>query len=279
MPRDKNRDEFTTKTKLRIAKRAGWLCSDPECRRLTVGATSNGDGEIMVGEASHICAAAPGGPRYDSGMSKDERRSAKNGIWMCKVHGTSVDSDDPKFTVELLRGWKAQAEKDSHRSVLYNDVGRPAKVSEGERAQRLHAAATADIDVFRRSEKWPSTDVALTVQMKELDKPVETSALARALSELGDLVLVAPPGMGKTSTLLQVAEGIVAHGETPVFVPLADWATENKTLLDSILTRATFREKITEDDFRAVGRQPASSCCWTAGTSLIVKRGGARLLN
>jgi hypothetical protein len=255
MPGNKKRDEFTPKTKRQIAKRAGWLCSDPECLRPTVGATSDGAGEIMVGEASHICAAAPGGPRYDPGMSEDERRSAKNGIWMCKVHGTSVDSDDPKFTVELLRGWKAQAEKDSHRSVLYNDAGRPAKVSEGERAQRLHAAATADIDVFRRSEKWPSTDVALTVQMKELDKPVETSALARALSELGDLVLVAPPGMGKTSTLLQVAEGIVAHGETPVFVPLADWAKENKTLLDSILTRATFREKVTEDDLRAVAQK------------------------
>ncbi len=255
MPRNQKRDEFTPKTKLRIAKRAGWLCSDPECRRPTVGATSDGAGEIMVGEASHICAAAPGGPRYDPGMSEDERRSAKNGIWMCKVHGTSVDSNDPKFTVELLRGWKAQAEKDSHRSVLYNDAGRSAKVSEGERVQRLHAAATADIDVFRRSEKWPSTDVGLTVQMKELDKPIETSALARALSEFGDLVLVAPPGMGKTSTLLQVAEGIITQGETPVFVPLADWATENKTLLDSILTRATFREKITEDDLRAVAQK------------------------
>ena len=41
-------------------------------------------------------------------------------------------------------------------------------------------------------------------------------------------ILVAPPGMGKTSTLLQVAVGLVAHGETPVFVSLADWATENK---------------------------------------------------
>ena len=256
MARNSNRDNFTPKTKLQIAKRAGWLCSDPECRRPTVGATSDGDSEIMLGEASHICAAAPGGPRFDAGMSEAERRSAKNGIWMCKLHGTSVDSDDPKFTVELLRAWKKHAEEHSHRSVLYNEAARPAKVSEGELAQRLHAAAAADVDVFRRSERWPSTDVALTVQMAELDKTVQTSALARALSELGDLVLVAPPGMGKTSTLLQVAEGLVAHGETPVFVPLADWATENKMLLDSILGRATFRGRITEDDFRAVAQKP-----------------------
>lgn len=210
----------------------------------------------MLGEASHICAAAPGGPRYDAGMSEAERRSAKNGLWMCRLHGTSVDSHDPKFTVELLRDWKKQAEEHSHRSVLYNEAARPAKVSDGELAQRLQAAAAADIQVFRRSEKWPSTDVALTVQMAALDKPVPTSALARALSELGDLVLVAPPGMGKTSTLLQVAEGLAAHGEAPIFVPLADWATENKALLDSILGRATFRGKISEDDFRAVAQKP-----------------------
>lgn len=129
MARNSNRDNFTPKTKLQIAKRSGWLCSDPECRRPTVGATSDGDGEIMLGEASHICAVAPGGPRYDAGMSEAERRSAKNGIWMCKLHAKSVDSEDPKFTVELLRCWKKQAEEHSHRSVLYNDATRPAKIS------------------------------------------------------------------------------------------------------------------------------------------------------
>lgn len=55
----------------------------------------------------------------------------------------------------------------------------------------------------------------MTVRMKELEQPVQTSALARALSELGDLILVAPPGMGKTSTLLQVAEGLVAKAKRP----------------------------------------------------------------
>lgn len=256
MARNSNRDDFTQKTKLQLAKRAGWLCSDPDCRRPTVGATSDGNGEIMLGEASHICAAAPGGPRYDVGMSESERRSAVNGIWMCKLHGTSVDSDDPKFSVELLRNWKKQAEEHSHRSILYNAVVWPGNVYRGELSQRLQAATAADIEVFRRSDKWPSTDVALTVQMAELDTPIPTSALARTLSELGDLVLVAPPGMGKTSTLLQVAEGLVALGEAPIVVPLADWATENKTLLGSILNRATFRGKISEDDFRAVAQKP-----------------------
>jgi hypothetical protein len=77
-----NRDEFTEKTKLKIAKRAGFLCSYPSCRRATVGANSEGDGEISVGTAAHICAAAPDGPRYYQNQSPEERRSADNGIWM-----------------------------------------------------------------------------------------------------------------------------------------------------------------------------------------------------
>jgi hypothetical protein len=70
----KSRDDFTEKTRLQIAKRAGWLCSYPPCRTPTVGATSDGQGEINIGTAAHICAAAPGGPRYDPNMSPANAR-------------------------------------------------------------------------------------------------------------------------------------------------------------------------------------------------------------
>src|SRR5438876_193636 len=118
----KSQDEFTKKTKLQIAKRAGWLCSDPSCRRPTVGSNSDGDGEINVGTAAHICAAAPGGPRYDPNQTSPQRSSPDNGIWMCRNHGAAVDAKDSKFTVELLHEWKTQAQKESRRRVLYNDV-------------------------------------------------------------------------------------------------------------------------------------------------------------
>lgn len=88
----KNRDDFTERTKLQLAKRAGWLCSDPSCRRETIGANSDGDGEINLGIAAHICAAAPEGPRYDDTMTPDQRKSPDNGIWMCELHGRAVDA-------------------------------------------------------------------------------------------------------------------------------------------------------------------------------------------
>ena len=272
----KNRDDFTASTKLKIAKRAGWLCSYPPCRTPTVGGTSDGQGEINIGTAAHICAAAPGGPRYDPNMSPAERSSANNGIWMCRDHGQAVDSTDPEFTVERLREWKKQAAEDSWRRVLRNEAPRgPAVFGNAQLAARLRAAAETDLAVFRRTARWPSTSVALTLKVDGLDHPATTAALATAVMSLDDLILVAAPGMGKTTTLFQVAEAVLANGAgTPLVVPLGDWGTERSTVLGSILNRPAFRD-ISEDDFRAVVR--ACCCSWTAGTNCIQMRGRARV--
>lgn len=159
---NRNRDEFAEKTKLQLAKRAGWLCSDPAGRRPTVGSSSDGDSEINLGIAAHICAAAPEGPRYDPRMTVEERRSPDNGIWMCRLHGTAVDAKDLQFTVELLREWKARAQKESRQRVLYNEPSGSTPARTDPISVRLRAAAAADLEVFRRSEKWPPTAIPLT---------------------------------------------------------------------------------------------------------------------
>jgi hypothetical protein len=256
---NKSRDDFKAKTKQQIGKRAGWLCSDPSCRRSTVGANSVGDGEISVGTAAHICAAAPDGPRYDERQTPDQRRSAENGIWMCRVHGTAIDAKDPKFTVQLLRQWKAQAEKESWERMMYPHLfpspPTPA-ATPGELSARLHAAAAADLEVFRRSDKWPSTSIPLTLEVAGFSDAVTTAMLATALTTLDDLILVAPPGMGKTTTVFQIAEAVLAHGKaSPLVVPLGDWSTDTATILESVLRRPAFRG-ITEDHVRAVAAQP-----------------------
>ena len=68
------RDEFTAATKDLIAKRAGYLCSNPDCRCPTVGAAEGHDGVVNVGVAAHITAASPDGPRYDPALTNEERR-------------------------------------------------------------------------------------------------------------------------------------------------------------------------------------------------------------
>ncbi|SHO63571.1 hypothetical protein SAMN02745172_01437 [Pseudoxanthobacter soli DSM 19599] len=260
MAKSKSRDDFSPATKRAIERQARGHCSNPACRRLTHAATSDGAGEINIGQASHICAASPGGPRYDAQMTTDERAAADNGIWLCDVHGRAVDAKDSIFTVDVLRRWKRQTNKDSWRSVMHNvpygpDMQAPTPDDLG---RRLRAAASADLAVFRRTPKWPGTNVALTLtlKVKHVDEALSTRALANAVTTLDDLMLVAAPGMGKTTTLFQIAEGVLEMGNcTPLIVPLGDWATGVDTLLASILKRPAFHD-ISEKDFRTVAMNP-----------------------
>lgn len=249
-----NRDDFTESTRRKIGQRAGWLCSFPGCRVFTEGATSDENGRMSVGTASHICAAAPGGPRYDEKMTMDERRSVTNGIWMCRNHGTAIDSPDSKFTTELLRTWKKDSETESRKRVL-EGTARPVS-EEFQDAGDLRVAASADIEVFRRTSRWPASSIELTLNIEGVNESITTKSLARAVGSLDDLVIVAPPGMGKTTVLLQVAEGLLAEPTgIPMFVSLGDWATEDMELLASILRRPSLRG-ISEEIFRAAAAEP-----------------------
>ena len=91
------RDDFSKATVDLLAKRAGYLCSNPECGILTVGAAPTADKSMIVGVAAHITAASPGGPRYDPTLTPEERRHHSNGIWLCEIHGKAVDSDARPF--------------------------------------------------------------------------------------------------------------------------------------------------------------------------------------
>lgn len=108
-----NRDDFTDKTKELMARRTGWRCSNPFCRVLTCGAGEEADTAMNVGVAAHICAASPGGKRYDPSMTRETRRHISNGIWMCQTCAKLIDSDARRYTVALLRDWKSRAEREA----------------------------------------------------------------------------------------------------------------------------------------------------------------------
>lgn len=258
MTKNSNRDEFTPATKRAIERQAFSHCSNPACRRLTRANTSDGTGEINIGQAAHICAAAPGGPRYDAAMTSEQRRSADNGIWLCDDHARAVDSKDSTFTPELLRDWKRQTKQDSWLSVMHNIPFGPEMqtLSPDAMRDRVRATAATDLAVFRNTAKWASTDIALTLTIDGLEEPLSTHSLAKAVTTFDDLVLVAAPGMGKTTTLFQVAEGVLETGTgSPLVVLLGEWATGVETLLDSILHRAAFAA-VSATDLWAVASKP-----------------------
>lgn len=112
------RDDFSSKTKEMLAKRVTYLCSNPLCRKPTIGPNSLQDKAISIGVAAHITAAAIGGPRYDSKLSQEDRVDIENGIWLCQNCSVLVDRDQIKFTKELLKEWKIKAEDESYMALM-----------------------------------------------------------------------------------------------------------------------------------------------------------------
>lgn len=116
----KRRDDFTPKVIERLRARVGFRCSHPDCRVPTSGP---GEGELDVahfGRAAHITAAAPGGPRYDETLTREQRRSISNAIWLCANHADEIDDLESRYTAQLLRDWKTQAE-----AAADTEKGRP----------------------------------------------------------------------------------------------------------------------------------------------------------
>lgn len=72
---------------------------------------------LNIGVAAHITAAAPDGPRYAAFLSKLERSSIENGIWLCQNCAKLADNDENRYTIELLQAWKKSAEEMALRYV------------------------------------------------------------------------------------------------------------------------------------------------------------------
>lgn len=104
------RDEFSPSVKDALAKRVAHRCSNPECKASTTGPHTNSSRFINVGVVSHITAAAPGGPRYDTAITSEERKSIENAIWLCQVCAKLIDSDCDRYTAQTIRNWKVSAE-------------------------------------------------------------------------------------------------------------------------------------------------------------------------
>lgn len=106
-------DNFPQKVKVKIAQRAGYICSNPQCSRLTIGPSMRDyESSENIGVAAHICAASPGGPRYDFNQSENERKGIENAIHLCASCSVLIDRNNGiDYPKELLQKWKHDHEK------------------------------------------------------------------------------------------------------------------------------------------------------------------------
>ncbi len=169
------RDDFTDHTKEMLARRVGYRCSNPGCRKLTSGPQVDPTKALNIGVAAHIAAASPGGKRYDSTMSPKERKSINNGIWLCQNCAKLVDNDEHRYPTSLLLGWKSSAEQAALQEIE-NSV------------PRTGTSGTFDL---------PYPDTFFVGRTEEL------SLLSNLLEQARSIVVAGTGGIGKTQLIVQ----------------------------------------------------------------------------
>jgi hypothetical protein len=112
-----SRHGFTARTRDKIAARAGYRCSRLECGKPTSGPNSDPEKAVDLGVAAHIHAASRGGPRYDPSQTEKERKNIENAIWLCQSCSVLVDRDPLRYTADMLRAWKTEAESRAYQQM------------------------------------------------------------------------------------------------------------------------------------------------------------------
>ena len=209
-----NRADFTKPIRDTLAKRVGYLCSNPACRKPTVGANLDKNKFTLTGVAAHIIAASKGGPRYD-GTSPEERKDIDNGIWLCQSCSVLIDRDSTKYPASLLLKWKAKAE--INLSGAESFIRRPATNNLPEN-QNIHFTGRYEVleGIYNTFEKQ------------------ESVALTQAIAGLG--------GVGKTQVALEYAYRHIDEYEYIWWVNAAE-----DTILASFYSFAKDRKIISEE--------------------------------
>jgi hypothetical protein len=106
------RDGFSAAVTNALARRAYFICSNPDCRALTLCPSDEDPTKsIFVGRVAHIIAASPGGARYDASLTPKERGEITNGIFLCTVCADMIDKNNAlDFPADMLRRWKSSHE-------------------------------------------------------------------------------------------------------------------------------------------------------------------------
>lgn len=239
------RDEFSKDLCAQLAKRVAHVCSNPGCRAVTAGPHSDPGKSTVVGEAAHITAASPKGPRYDVTLTEVERTAATNAIWLCRICARRIDVDADAYPVALLRSWKEAAEEDASTGLGRSTVQSSHQVERDDPARHLGFArmllslSTPPSLVARFPEPSPSVSAALArlaaVHRHAIrrEDPRGTVELYRLrLEPSRENLVIGPGGGGKTHALWGAAHDQLADPSAPLwlFITASDFETADELL-------------------------------------------------
>jgi hypothetical protein len=188
------RDDFSQPTKELLARRAGYRCSI--CQQPTVGPHSEAGRAIFLGEAAHICSAAPNGPRANAALAAEERASASNGIHLCKVHARLVDVDVNAYPATTLKEIKTAHEKQIRALIVGEQEDFDPDFLSAHETQVIHGRGSPTL-----SDLWVQRHV---VQPQVSGTLVKHDPISLASGESGILLLSGDQSSGRTSLLKRI---------------------------------------------------------------------------
>jgi hypothetical protein len=103
--------------------RAANRCAFTNCKRELVIDSTETDDESLVGEACHMIAESPQGPRGDSLLTDEQRNRYDNLILLCAVHHKVIDDQPTTYPVSKLKEIK-QAHENWVKTALSLDIVR-----------------------------------------------------------------------------------------------------------------------------------------------------------
>src|SRR5262249_1875471 len=162
-----------------------------------------------------------------------------------------------------LTKWKRDAQRRAFRDLVAQGAGPPteeaARIGSIITADNLgasnaglerifatvHAAADADLAAFMREPIWSNASVELTLRLDDDQKPpsFNISRLPLAVEIAPEVTIIALPGTGKTTTLLQLGRHVLASNSiVPLYFRLGDLTTSSLGLLATLRQRSAFRD-------------------------------------
>lgn len=158
---------FSEEARNRLSKRASWICSNPDCRQLTIGPSGADRTQVYnLGTACLIYGTKAGDIRYDPN-NIHEPDDIENGIWLCFNHAQLVNEHEGDYTAELLIAWK-QAHEELMRACMEGRKRISFSMNQDEEEPAAAAAIIAFFDqqqiLFAPGSTIPKENIITAVQ-------------------------------------------------------------------------------------------------------------------
>src|SRR5262249_60783016 len=109
--------------------------------------------------------------------------------------------------------------------------------------RKVRSAAATDLAAHKRGPTWAGGNVELTLRIED-DRETPSFSIGKlplAVEVAPEVTIVAPPGTGKTTTLLQLAGHALDGGLiVPLYFRLGDWSAGLTGLFAGLSQRAAF---------------------------------------